>query len=123
MTLYPEFVCEMTGNSKKLFSISENETELSSPVRKKQHDTQLSVFNRLQNDAVRKLHELEEFIGMRVDIRFDEFKERVKGVEFSRLLREGSTPSTQVGHTIINWNISTFQTKQKLHSSHHVSWR
>ena len=99
MTLYPEFVREMTSNSEKLFSNPEIKAELSGPVRKKQHDTQLSVFNRLQNDAVRKLHELEEFIGMQVDVRFDEFKERVKGVEFSRLLREGSTPSTQAGPT------------------------
>ena len=43
------------------------------------------------------MQELEEFVGMQVDVRFDEFKEKVKGVEFSRLLREGSTPSTVAG--------------------------
>ena len=36
---------------------------------------------------------------MQVDVCFDEFKEWVKGVEFSRLLREGSIPSTQSGPT------------------------
>merc|ERR1712240_579859 len=36
---------------------------------------------------------------MQVDDRFDKFKERIKGVEFSRLLREGSVPSTQAGPT------------------------
>ena len=68
MNLHPKFVHEMTGNSEKLFSNPEIEAELSGPVRKKQHNTQLSTFNRLQNDAVRKLHELEEFVGMQVDV-------------------------------------------------------
>ena len=95
MTLHQEFRCEMTGNSEKLFSNPEIKPELSAPMRKKRHDTQLSIFNRLQNDAVRKLQELEEFIGMQVDVCYDKFKERVKGVEFSRLLREGSIPFTQ----------------------------
>ena len=97
MNLHPKFVHEMTGNSEKLFSNPEIKAELSGPVRKKRHDTQLSAFNRLQNDAVRKLQELEGFVSMQVDVRFDEFKEKVKGVEFSRLLREGSTPSTVAG--------------------------
>ena len=35
MTLYPEFVREMTGNSEKLFSNPEIEAELSGPVGKK----------------------------------------------------------------------------------------
>ena len=75
MNLYPKFVKEMSGNSEKLFSHPEIKAELSGPVRKKRHDTQLSTFNRLQNDAVRKLHELEEFFDMQVDVRFDKFKE------------------------------------------------
>ena len=97
MNLNPKFVREMSGNNERMFSHPEIEAELSGPARKKQHDKQLSAFNRLQNDAVRKLQELEEFVSMQVEVRFDEFKEKVKGVEFSRLLREGSTPSTVAG--------------------------
>ena len=41
--------------------------------------------------------ELDDFLTYQVKVRFDEFKEKVKGVEFSRLLREGSTPSTVAG--------------------------
>ena len=55
MTLHPEFVHEMTGNSEKHFSSPEIEAELSAPMRKKLHDTKLSVFNRLQIYAIRKL--------------------------------------------------------------------
>ena len=94
MTVQPEFVCQMTCVSEKLFSNPEIEAELSVQLRKKRHDTQLSIFNRLQTAAIRKLEELDEFVGLQVDVRYDEFKERVKGVEFSRLLREGSVPST-----------------------------
>ena len=39
MTLQPEFVHEMTGNSEKLFSSPEIEAKLSAPMRKKRHDT------------------------------------------------------------------------------------
>ena len=97
MNLHPKFVKEMSGNSEKLFSHPEIEAELSGPMRKKQHDKQLSAFNRLQNDAVMKLHKLDEFLTYQVELRFDKFKEKVKGVEFSRLLREGSAPSTMTG--------------------------
>ena len=66
MNLYPKFVGEMSGNSKKLFSHPEIEAELSGPMRKKQHDKQFSAFNRLQNDAVMKMHKLDEFITYQV---------------------------------------------------------
>ena len=99
MNLHPKFVREMSGNSKKLFSHPEIEAELSGPMRKKQHDKQLGAFNRLQNDAVMKMHELNEFITYQVELRFDEFKEKVKGVKFSRLLREGYASSTMPGQS------------------------
>ena len=51
----------------------------------------------MQNNAVMKMHKLDEFITYQVELRFDEFKEKVKGVKFSRLLREGSAPSTMTG--------------------------
>ena len=64
MTLHPVFVCQMTGVSEKLFSNPEIEAELSVQLRKKHHNTQLSVFNRLQTAAIRKLEELDEFVGL-----------------------------------------------------------
>ena len=94
MNIYPKFVGEMSGSSEKLFSHPEIEAELSGPLRKKQHDKQLGAFNKLQNEAVEKMQELDEFITYQVELRFDEFKEKVKGVEFSRLLREGYASST-----------------------------
>ena len=74
MTLHPEFVHEMTGTSEKLFSSPEIKAELSVQLRKKRHDTQLSVFNRLQTDAIRKLQDLEELIGTQVNVCYDKFK-------------------------------------------------
>ena len=97
MKIYIKIVADISGINEKLFSHPEIEAELSGPARKKQHDKQLSAFNRLQNDAVMKLHELDEFLTYQVELRFDEFKEKVKGVKFSRLLREGSAPSTMTG--------------------------
>ena len=47
---------------------------MSVQLRKKRHDTQLSVFNRFQTPAIRKLEELDEFVGLQVDVRYDEFK-------------------------------------------------
>ena len=99
MNLYLKFVREMSGYSKKLFSHPEIEAQLSGPARKKQHDKQLSAFNRLQNDAVMRMHKLDEFITYQVKLRFDEFKEKVKGVKFSRLLREGYASSTMPGQS------------------------
>ena len=60
--IYPKFVAYMSGISEKLFSHPEIEAELSGPMRKKQHDKQLGAFNRLQNDAVMKMHKLDKFI-------------------------------------------------------------
>ena len=89
MTLHPEFVHQVTGVTEKLFSNPEIKAELTAQLRKRRHNTQLSVFNRLQTAAIRKLEKLDEFLGLQVDVCYEEFKQRVKGVEFSRLLREG----------------------------------
>ena len=58
MTMPPEFIREMTGTSEKLFSSPQVKAEMFGQVRKKRHNTQLSVFNRLQTIAIRKLEEL-----------------------------------------------------------------
>ena len=64
-------------------------------MRKKRHEHQVAVFSKLQTAAMTKLRELDEFVGLQVDVRFHEFSERVKGSELNRLLREGSAPTTQ----------------------------
>ena len=94
MTLHQEFVLEMTQVTERLFSSPDIETELSVTVRKKRHETQLTVFNKLQTLTAEKLEELDSFIGVQVYIRYEIFTERVKGVEFSRLLCQGTGPSS-----------------------------
>ena len=86
MSLHPEFVLQMTQVTEKLFASPDIEVELSTQVRKKRHETQLSVFNNLQTLAAQKLEDLDGIVGLQVDIRYQIFTERVKGVEFSRLL-------------------------------------
>ena len=44
-----------------------------------------------------KILELDEFVQVECDIHYEEFVEQVKGVELSRLLRQGT--STQVPTT------------------------
>merc|ERR1711867_256119 len=80
-TLHPYFVKETTAVSEKIFSSPQLEIELSSQVRKKCHEHQLAVFNKLQTAAMTKLRELDEFVGLQVDIRFHEFSEKVRGIE------------------------------------------
>ena len=99
MSLHPEFVHQVTGVMEKIFSSPDIEVELSTQVKKRCHEVQLSVFNKLQTAAMLKLEELDEFVGLQVDVRYNEFSQRVRGVEFSRLLREGSTPSAQATST------------------------
>ena len=77
--IYRKFMADMSGISEKLFSHPEIEAEMSGPTRKKQHDKQLGAFNKLQEEAVEKMQELDEFITYQVELRFDEFKEKVKG--------------------------------------------
>ena len=99
MSLHPEFVLQMTQVTEKLFSSPDIKVELSTQVRKKCHETQLSVFNKLQTLAAEKLEELDGFVGLQVDIQYQMFTEHVRGVEFSRLLREGSGHSSQTHST------------------------
>ena len=97
-TLHPDFVKETTAVSEKIFSSPQLEIELSSQVRKKLHEHQLAVFNKLQTAAMTKLRELDDFVGLQVDVRFHKFSESVKCIEFNCLLKEGSAPSTQATH-------------------------
>ena len=68
MSLHPEFVRQVTGVTEKIFSSPDIEQELSAQVRKKCHEVQLSVFNKLQSAAMLKLEELDEFVGLQVDV-------------------------------------------------------
>ena len=83
--IYPKFVADMSGMNEKLFSHPEIKAEMSAPNKKKQRDKQLSAFNKIQEEAVVKLQELDEFITYQVELRFNDFKVKVKGVEFSRV--------------------------------------
>ena len=65
----------MTGVTEKIFSSPDIEQELSAQVRKKRHKVQLSVFNKLQSAAMLKLKELDEFVGLQVDVRYNEFSQ------------------------------------------------
>ena len=67
-TLHPDFVRETTAVTEKIFSSPQLEVELSSQVRKKRHEHQLAVFNKLQTAAMTKLRELDEFVGLQVDV-------------------------------------------------------
>ena len=64
MSLHPEFVRQMTEVTEKLFSCPDIKVELSSQVRKRRHEVQLSVFNKLQTSTMKKLEELDEFVGL-----------------------------------------------------------
>ena len=88
-----------TLTAEKLFSSPDIEVELSTQVRKKRHGTQLSVFNKLQILTAEKLEELDGFIGLLFNIRYELFSERVKGMEFSRLLCQGTGPSSETHST------------------------
>ena len=59
--MHQEFVYEMIQVTERLFSSPDLEAELSVAVRKKRHETQLAVFNKLQSIAVEKLEELDIF--------------------------------------------------------------
>ena len=98
-TLHPDFVRETTAVTEKIFSSPEFEVELSSQVRKKCHEHQLGVFNKLQTTAMMKLQELDEFVGLQVDVRFHEFSQKVRGIRFNWLMKEGFAPSTQATHS------------------------
>ena len=58
---------------------------------------QLATFNKIQEHAVWKMQQLEDFVTYQVELRFDNFKVKVRGVEFSRLLRQCHAPSAAPG--------------------------
>ena len=64
MTLHQEFVLVVTNVTERMFSFPDIEVELSTQVRKKRHETQLTVFNKLQTLAAERLEELDSFIGL-----------------------------------------------------------
>ena len=72
------FLEGVTNMSVKIFSSPNIEADLSAAVRKKRHETQLETFNKLQALAVNKLMELDEFIGLKVCVRYEIFTQRVK---------------------------------------------
>ena len=86
------FVEGVTNTLVKMFSSPDIEAELSTAVRKKRHKIQLMMFNKLQALGADKLVELEDFIGINVYMRYEIFTEKVKGIEFSRLLWQGQGP-------------------------------
>ena len=87
----------MTQVTERLFLSPDLEAELSVPVRKKRHETQLAVFNKLQTIAAEKLEELDSFVD--VHVRYEMFTQRVQGVEFSRLLHQGTGSSSMAPPT------------------------
>ena len=99
LTQHQEFVLGVTNVTERMFSSPDIEVELSVTVRKKRHETQLVMFNKLQTLAAEKLVELDDFIGLQVCIRYELFTEKVKGFEFSRLLCQGQGPSSEASST------------------------
>ena len=83
--VYPKFVADFSGMNEKLFSHPEVEADMSAPNKKMLRAKQLAAFNKIQEQAVVKLQELEDFITYQVELRFDNFKVKVRGVELSRL--------------------------------------
>merc|ERR1712101_61370 len=53
------------------------------------------VFRKLYSAAVARLEEIDNFISVQVDIRFNTFCDRIRGTELNRLLNEGQGPSHQ----------------------------
>ena len=90
--IYPKFVADISGINVKLFSNPEVEADMSGPNKKLTSSKQLSTFNKIQEQAVEKLQQLEDFITYQVQLRFDNFKVKVRGVELNRLLRQRQAP-------------------------------
>ena len=81
--------------TEKMFSSPDIEAELSAAVRKRKHETQLTTFNKLQLMAADKLVQLDEFINLKVYVRYELFANKVKGIKFFRLLRQGQVPTAE----------------------------
>ena len=85
-------MADISGINVKLFSNPKVEVDMSGPNKKLARSKQLSTFNKIQEQAVEKLQQLEDFITYQVQLRFDNFKVKVRGVELNRLLRRGQAP-------------------------------
>ena len=90
--VYPKFVSEYSGMTSKIFSNPEVEADMSVQTKKAARAKQLTTFNKIQGHAVDKSQQIEDFIMYQVQLRFDNFREKVKGMELSRLLRQGQAP-------------------------------
>ena len=85
-------MADISGINVKLFSNPEIKADLSVPNKKLAQAKQLSTFNKIQEQSVEKLQQLEDFITYQVQLRFDNFKAKVRGVELNRLLRQDQAP-------------------------------
>merc|ERR1711895_65473 len=93
--LHPQFVDEASALKVSLFSNLVIEQEMSDALRKKRHMHQEGVFRRLYSAAMTKLEQIDDYISVQVDIRFNTFCERIRGSELNRLLIAGQGPSHQ----------------------------
>ena len=57
--------------------------------RTQKRETQKSTFDKLQALASTKILEQDDFLQVECDDHYEEFKEKVKGMELSHLLRQG----------------------------------
>ena len=85
------FLEGITSLSEKLFSSPAVETEMTQANQKWKKDNQKLTFNRLQHLASTKILEQDDFLQVECDICYEEFKENVKGVKLSCLLRQGTS--------------------------------
>ena len=60
--IYPKFVADISGINVKLFSNPEVEADMSAPNKKLVQAKQLATFNKIQEQAVEKMQQLEDFI-------------------------------------------------------------
>ena len=90
--VYPSFVSDYSGMTAKIFSNPEAEADLNGPAKKAARIKQTSAFNKIQEQVVIKSQLIEDFIMYQVQLRFDVFRDKAKGMELSRLLRQGQTP-------------------------------
>ena len=72
--------------SEAMFSSPSLQAELSQRLRKRRKTS----FDRLQHQATAKVIELDNFLGFEVDIRYEDFKDKLGSIELSHLLRQGT---------------------------------
>ena len=70
------FIQGVMNVSEKMFSSPDIEAMLSTAVRKRKHETQLTTFNKLQLIAADKLVQLDKFINLKVYVRYELFTDK-----------------------------------------------